>query len=398
MRSASLFINFQILLAALAIALFTLGYTYFTLFVSLFIILTSYPKYIVPKSTLLFFCIVFFSGSIIAMIMIGLNTFPDSEVNAVLLRNRFFLIRILFALAICLFLMRLTWERILYMLFVIMIIQFAAGIFQFLFTDTKRISMLTSEPSAAAMYYVFLSPLMIGYYNINKRARLWIILYLILGLFIQSKALFLVIPILILYVVFNSDNKKLKLAAWGVIVASILSIPFLLGIKEVDRLVYFIQILKEQGIEGLTEQNRIWSTFTLRFSSVLTSVQLLFENPWGIGFGGFHWLYIDKMTSDTIQSSLTGVEIRGILNGELYATPKSLFLEYAVSCGIFFLLPVFMLAKRILKNTIPTILKVSFIGVILISLIVELSPFMTFLGVLMILGYKIKKENYKIIP
>ncbi|QBA65401.1 hypothetical protein [Muriicola soli] len=398
MRSAGLLLNIQIFLVALAIAIFTLGFTYFTLFVSLLIVTTSYPKFVVPRNTLLFYIIVFMSGSLIALIMVLFNTFPDSEVKAVFLRNRLFLIRILFALAVCLFLMRLTWERVLYLLFIIVIIQVITGVYELLFTDTTRISMLTSEPSAAAMYYVLLAPLMIGYYKINKSARIWIVLYLIMGLFIQSKALFLVIPILILYLVFKSDNKNLKIAVWGVLIVSVLSIPFLLGIKEVDRLVYFIDILKEQGIEGLTEQNKIWSTFTLRFSSVLTSIQLLFENPWGIGFGSFHWMYIDKMTSNTIQSTLTGVEIRGILNGELYATPKSLFLEYAISCGIFFLLPVFVLAKRILSKAIPSTIKVAFIGVILISLIVELSPFMTFLGVLMILSHKIKKENYLVLP
>jgi hypothetical protein len=341
--------------------------------------------------------IIAIAGGGIAGLMIALDAFPDSETSNVLLRIRYFLIRILFAMSVCIFLMRFSWEKILYLAYLIMIIHLIAGLYQLVFLDAKRIYMLTSEPSAAAMYYVFLAPLMIGYFNINKRARFWIILFLMTGLLTQSKALFLVVPVLIFYFVIRSENKKIKTAFWITVFGGVLAAPFILGLHEVERLVYFIQILKEQGIEGLTEQNRIWSTFTLRFSSVLTALQLMIEYPWGIGFGGFHSLYIEKMLSDSVQSTLTGVEIRGILNGELYATPKSIFLEYTVSCGIFFWLSMLVVSKKALSGNVPVTIKASFIGLILISLIVELSPFMTFLGFILILSHKLSKENNQVL-
>lgn len=397
MKGQSLYIHIQFLLVALAIAIFTLGYTYFTLFTGLFILATSYPAFRLPKNTFIFYLIIALAGGSIAGIMIGLDAFPDAETNNVLLRIRYFLIRILFAMSVCIFLMRFSWEKILYLAYLIMLIHLIAGLYQLVFLDAKRIYMFTSEPSAAAMYYVFLSPLMIGYYNINKGARLWIVLFLITGLLIQSKALFLVVPVLIFYFVLRSENKKIKTAFWITVIGGVLAAPFILGLNEVERLVYFIQILKEQGIEGLTEQNRIWSTFTLRFSSVLTALQLMIEFPWGIGFGGFHSMYIEKMLSDSVQSTLTGVEIRGVLSGELYATPKSIFLEYAVSCGLFFWVPMLMVFRKALSGNVPVTIKASFIGLILISLIVELSPFMTFLGFIMILIHKLSNENNRVL-
>ncbi|GGD49827.1 hypothetical protein [Muriicola marianensis] len=397
MKGQSLYIHIQFLLVALAIAIFTLGYTYFTLFTGLFILATSYPAFRLPKNTFIFYLIIALAGASIAGVMIGIDAFPDAETKNVLLRIRYFLIRILFAMSVCIFLMRFSLEKILYLAYLIMLIHLIAGLYQLVFLDAKRIYMLTSEPSAAAMYYVFLAPLMIGYYNINKGARFWIILFLITGLLTQSKALFLVVPVLIFYFVIRSENKKIKTAFWIIVIAGVLAAPFIIGLHEVERLIYFIEILKEQGIEGLTEQNRIWSTFTLRFSSVLTALQLMIEFPWGIGFGGFHSMYIDKMLSDSIQSTLTGVEIRGILNGELYATPKSIFLEYAVSCGIFFWVPILMVSRKALSGNVPVTIKASFIGLILISLIVELSPFLTFLGFIMILLHKLSNENNRLL-
>ncbi len=397
MRSANLFLNIQLWVVALAVAIFTLGFTYFTLLVGLFIVATSYPALKIPKTAFYFFLIVLLSGTLIALIMITLGTFPEDEVKDVLLRSRFFWIRVLFALAVCVLLMRVSAHQILRFAYFIMLIQLGAGLYELFFTNTLRISMLTAEPSAAAMYYVFLAPLMIGYYGIEKKARIWIICYLVLGLFIQSKAQILVIPLIILFLVFRSQSKKLKIATGIALILVLICIPLFLGIKEVDRLVYFIDILKEKGIQGLTEQNRIWSTFTLRFSSVLTALQLIIENPMGIGFGGFHYFYIEKMTSSTIQGALTGVEIRGILNGELYATPKSIFLEYAVSCGLFFIIPIILIIKNFISNAIPATIQASFFALILISLLVELSPFMTFLGMLMILFHKLKRENIELL-
>ncbi len=385
--------NLLLFIVAFAVAIFTLGYTYFSLVVSIVVLFLAYPTLKIPRKLFLFYGIILLSGTLIGIIMMGFDLYPDKETQRILLRTRFFWIRVLFATSVVVYLMNQTYKDVLRFAFAIMMIQLVSGLFELIFMDTLRISMLTSEPSAAAMYYVFLVPLMIEYYKLEKKARVWIILYAIVGLFIQSKAQILIIPLLIAYLVIKSKNQNLKLLAAVGILVIIVAVPVILGIREVDRLVYFIEILKDQGLSGLTEQNKIWSTFTLRFSSVITAFQLLWEHPFGLGFGGFHSMYIDKMLSGTLQGQLTGTEIRGILEGELYATPKSMLMEYMVSCGLFFLIPLILLVRRYIKSEVPVGIKASLYAVILISLIVELSPFLTFLGINFVLFHQLKNQD-----
>ena len=72
MRSANLFLNIQLWVVALAVAIFTLGYTYFILLVGLFIVASNYASLRIPKRVFYYFIIILFSGTIISLIMITL--------------------------------------------------------------------------------------------------------------------------------------------------------------------------------------------------------------------------------------------------------------------------------------------------------------------------------------
>lgn len=395
MRKWQLFLQVEMMLIALSIAIFTLGFTYLNLLVGGYIIIRTYSNPKIPKKVFWLFILLLLSGTLISLVKIGQETYGEFYNQTVFFRIRFFWIRILFALSICMYLMQLEYRKVLQFVFFIALPQLVFGVIELLILREGRIAMLTSEPSAAAMYYIFLSPLLLEYIRYNPKVKLIVVAYLVVGLFIQSKAQILVIPILLTYLIFKSNNLWVKRIFIVAVLLGILLAPLLLSIDQIDRIVYFLEILRAQGIEGLTEQNKIWSTFTLRFSASITAFQVFIENIFGAGFGGYHPLFIEKMTSGTIQSQLTGVEIRATLNNELYATPKSIFMEYLTSCGLFFLIPIILLVRKYILSTASYFIKASFYMTNIIALMVELSPFLTFLAVSFVLFSKFKLEEEK---
>ncbi|UOY08833.1 hypothetical protein L0P88_09820 [Muricauda sp. SCSIO 64092] len=394
MKKKQMLFDFEMILISFSIAIFTLGYTYFSFFIAGYCALKLKSlKY--PAILVILFSFVFTSGTLISFWNILISKYDSIYTSDILYRIRFFWIRIFFSIGILIYVCRLSYQQILRFVYYISVPLTIAGLFQFLEAPFERVTMLASEHSAAGMYYVFMLPLLLEYYKISKKSRFWIILFIILGLFIRSKAQILVLPLMLLYFVFKSENKKLKRTVMGIVLVGIVSLPFILRIPQLNSINHFITVLREYGIGGLTEKNQIWTSFTLRFSSFLTAVQLFGENLLGTGFGAFHPEYILKMTSNSVQAQMTGIEITGTLKNELYATPKAIFFEYLVSCGLFFLVPIIFLIIRFYKSPVSNLIKASMYSLIIISLMVELSPFLTFLAINMMLLYKSTKKNGK---
>ncbi|GAA4280198.1 hypothetical protein [Gaetbulibacter aestuarii] len=396
MSKSPVLLNLNMILIAFSVAIYTLGFTYFSLIIAFYAIIISLNSRF-SKDIFLFLFLCLIPGALIGLWVVLFGKYDSIYDLGILYRIRFFCIRIFFAFAVFIYLSRLDYTQVLKFVYYIAFLLAILGLFQVISNPFDRITMLSSEPSAAGMYYVFLAPLLLIYYDFNKRARPIILLYLIIGIFIRSKAQILVIPFYLFYFVFKSNNKKLKRTVLFLIIITLLLTPMILKIKELQDISSFLDVLFNQGIKGLTEKNKIWSTFTLRFSSILTAIQMFIENPFGSGFGTFHPEYITKMTSsENIQSFMTGIEISKTLNNELYATPKSIFFEYLVSSGLFFLLPLFYVLFKFHKTEKSNLIKSSLYGLVLVSMMVELAPFMVFIIVLLVLHKKGKKFNNKI--
>ena len=393
MNNKQLFRTLEMILISFGVAIFTLGFTYYSLFIISYTIVRAHNKIKYPRKLFIMFLLILSSGTFFALYAIFFKEYEAEYTNGILLRVRFFWIRIFFAFGILSYLYTLNYKQILKFVYYVSIPLTIAGLFQFLSAPSVRVSMLASEPSAAGMYYVFLLPLLIKYYKLNKASWIWIILFICVGLFIKSKAQILALPFFILYLVFKSNNKRLRVITTYIIVLSLIISPFLMRVKEIGQLTYFFEVFREYGIAGLKEKNGVWSSFTLRFSSFLTAMQLFYENLLGFGFGVFHPEYIMRMgSSDYIQSQINGIEISGTLRGELYATPKSIFFDYLVSSGLFFLLPLIKIVWMFINKESSTLIKVSLYGLLIVSLMVELSPFLTFLVIITTLFYKKRTE------
>ena len=392
MNTRQMFYDLEMFIISFGIATFTLGYTYFLLTIALYLFLRN-QNIKFNNSIILWFFVVLLSGSFFAFYTVVIDKYNVKYDTDILLRVRFFWIRIIFAFAILTYACSLKYEQLLKFVYYISIPLTITGLFQFFSSPTERVMMLTSEPSAAGMYYIFLLPLLLIYYRINKKARFWIILFIITGIFIRSKAQILVIPFYILYFIFKTKNKKLKRIIISVITVVILISPFLLSVNEVNDILHFYETFKDLGIKGLREENHIFSSFTTRFSSFLTAIQLFYENPFGIGFGVFHPEYILRMSSpDFIQSYMNGVEISATLKGVMYGTPKSIFFEYLVCSGLFFLLPLIYYVWKFHKQEKSELIKASLYGLLIVSLMVELAPFITFNIILLTIFNKKKNE------
>ena len=163
---------------------------------------------------------------------------------------------------------------------------------------------------------------------------------------------------------------------------------YFLQINQLNSLIRFVSVSFNEGLSGLNEQNQIWTSFTFRLSGAMTSLSLFWKYLTGIGFGNFYPLYIDYMKTSELGQLLSGSEITNVLFYDSYATPKSIFLELLVSCGVFFLIPIIFITKRFLKLNLPYLLKVSLVSLLFVSLMVELAPFLTYFSILLVLGHK----------
>jgi len=227
--------------------------------------------------------------------------------------------------------------------------------------------------------------------NFNKKAKKIVWSFLIIGLFVQSKVQFVVIMFWVAYFIYRNKSKLISIPSISLLI--LLLYPFLLEIKQVGALSNFISVFYEYGLAGLNEQNSIWTSFTFRLSSVLSSLSLSYENIFGIGFGAFHSLYIDIMRTSQLGSLLSGQEITGIIYEDRYATPKSSILELVVSCGLFFLTPMFIIIKKYFADSLPVLINVSIISLLIAGFLAEIAPFLTYLVFLLILQIKISKNE-----
>ena len=336
-------------------------------------ILTNINKLYFPKKYLLGLSVILIYGLLLSLFNILTDSYIYSYSTSVLLRGRFYLLQLIFAVSIAISMYKKPIEINLKIIYYSAILNMIVGILQLLATQFDRINMLTPEPSSAAFNYVFIVPLLLEYLKYNSTAKVWVYVYIIVGLLIKSKVFVVVFPIwMIIYIVLKYGiSRKIFLR----VVLVVLVVLFLLPqIMPVDKMLYFFNILQTEGVYGLNESNAIWTSFTMRASGFMTALLIIFSNPLGVGFGSFHPIYIQTMLSHPLLSYIEGIEIRSVFDNLAYATPKSSFLELTVSAGIVFIAFISWVLKDTFKNRIPIHFRISGINIILASFISELTP------------------------
>ena len=307
------------------------------------------------------------------------------------LRIRFYFIEIVFGICIYLFFKNRTLNYLFDILLYAIILNSIAGIIQFCANPSGRIQMLFSEPSAAGFFYCFIIFIILAKYKTTKTTYLISRIYAFLGILIFSKGQFLS---LVLVSIFKASRKvKIILIILIIIIFNqLLDYVRLLGDK-FDQIVNLYENLSKHGIDGLNEKYKVWSSFVTRISAIYLGFLSLFENPMGLGFGGFNSYYVNWIRYSGVD--LASIETDEIKKGTKYATPRSHLLELFISCG---LITIFLYIKMFFKffklRKTHTYLYVSFISLNTVAFLLELNPFFCYIAILLVLYDKeLEKEK-----
>ncbi len=351
----------------------------------------------VSKAVIILLTSILVSGGCISLIKLTLFSTNPTYIPDILLRNRFYLIRIFYAASVFIYIQRINAQKILSIILILSMANMIVGFFQLglaLKSDSlSRISFISKEPSAAAMFYVFSVPILLLYIQKYKKNQFWIVSYMVSGLLIQSKAQFIIIIGWI--AIWLVRENKLKYLKFLLLILGFAFIPTIISkVDQLEKLVHILNIFYSQGIQGLTPENQIWTSPTFRISSFLAATNVLLEAPWGLGFGYFHPYYIDFMQTSEVGKYVVGSEISNVLSGKGYSTPKAAIMELIASCGIFFLIPFIKLVMTFLKRNSNFLVTLSFMSVIAIGFMVELAPLLTYIVILHSLNTKTTKTIY----
>lgn len=199
-----------------------------------------------------------------------------------------------------------------------------------------RVRLLTAEASWAGLVYIIYISISIYYLkNFVKQNRFYLyIMYLLLVSFLyfsSSKGLLILYPLVILIAILF--NKKISLI-YKIIIIILMIFALIIFIKPI----LFNLFLSD--IEA-------FSSVAVRSSSIITSIFMIIENPFGYGFG-FHKIFMEFSFKyiDLIQQKIDIHGFNTVLslienNNETY-TIKSGILKYIVITGLF---GVFILKK-----------------------------------------------------
>lgn len=371
---------------------FNLGINEASILFTIFVFFSQINNLKIPKNIFIFLFILIISGPVLSLFYSNHLNISSDFYQTIFIRIRFFIIQILYSFSVAIFLIKIDKIRILYLLYLFAMINLIVGIvqlnYQIFFSTFSRLTMLTSEPSSIAMFYAFAVPLLLLYLNYNKSAKKGVWSFIIIGILIASKAQMLIFLFWLIIFLLRKKMKNIIMLIFIIFIIVFFTANFFLQIDQFNSLVRFISISFTEGFSGLNEQNQIYSSFTFRLSGATAALSLFWEYLTGVGFGTFYPLYIDYMNSSELGQLLSGSEIIEVLYYDGYATPKSIFLELLVSCGVFFLIPIIFITKRFLKLNLPYLLKVSLVSLLLVSFMVELAPFLTYFVILLILEFK----------
>ncbi len=361
---------------------FNIGTLYlaFTFYVLVEMIL--YKEISFSKIELQYFFILIL-GTIMGIIYMISNNHAYGDMYNIILNTRKYFIEILFSIALYQYLKYKDLEYVLSIIFISFIMNLIIGTYQIITTFPERIDMLFPEPSAAGYYYLFVFFILFEKIKENKYLFYLSRYFMVIGLAIGSKAQIILLAVVgVLHY-----SKPLKLLIFILTISGILFF-FWNEIMAIDVVAYNIKVLNiyiEQGLSGLRTDNGVWGTYVTRISAIQGAIMCFLDNPWGIGFGGYHSWYIDNMSHIGFKSE----ETDRILSGIAYATPKSNLLNFFVTTGIIgIVLYATWLKEFFIVGKQYNYLFQSFIILTFASLFIELNPMFVYIMMLFIIKDK----------
>jgi hypothetical protein len=326
---------------------------------------------------------IFVFGMMISLIYMYLNDDAYKDMSSMLLNIRKNFIEIAFSIALYEFLKYKNLEYVLSVIFISVLFNIAMGTYQLITTFPERIDMLFPEPSAAGYYYLFVFFILFEKFKENKYMFYASRYFMVIGLAIGSKAQIALLALVTL-LRYSTPAKLLLLSG---LLGSILYL-FWSDISNITAIKYNLNVLNiywEDGLAGLRTDNGVWGTYVTRISAIEGALRCLIENPFGIGFGGFHSWFLENMSHINFKST----ETDEILAGLSYATPKSNLLSFFVVTGIVGIsLYATWLKEFYIAGKQHAYLFQSFIILTFASLFIELNPMFVYIMVLFILKEK----------
>ena len=246
--------------------------------------------------------------------------------------------------------------------------------------EPMRLRFWFAEPSAAGYFYcvVFFMLPILG--EGSKWRTTIATLFKVVGLLVFSKAQYAVLSIFFLL-----------RAHW---VVRALSLVFVLMVTNIygfylynnfaiyKELYSLVSALSQDGLAGLNVSQGVWGTYIIRLSGIFLSISSIFENPFGLGFNGFHGYYISSMVSSGLYLNIMSDETAGLFDGLWLVTPKSNLLEFIVTFGLGAAFILFLMCGRIIRfiSAVREI-KWAFYMMLVVSVTLELNPFFLYLAI-----------------
>ena len=328
------------------------------------------------------YIVVLIIGAILTLIYMNFYDEGYTDRVNIIFNIRKYFIQILFSIALYEFFKDKNIEYLLTTLFFSIVPNIMLGTYQLITTFPERIEMFFLEPSSAGYYYLFIFFILLE--KFKEGIPFWSSrYYMVLGLAIGSKAQIILLSI----VGVLKYSTPLKLLLFLSIVASFFY-GFYDQIMELETVQYNLKVFNlywEQGLSGLTIDNGVWGTYVTRISAIQGAITCIFENPFGIGFGGYNSWY----TTNMVDAGFSSPETDMIIYGDGYATPKSNLLDFFVATGFFgILMYLYWFIQFIQIGKSKGYLLQSFIILTLASMFIELNPLFAYIMILFILKEK----------
>jgi hypothetical protein len=399
------------------IVVYLLSSTYYTnkikLAISVFILLSFfYTWWIKEKKNIEFrsniFPLILFGLFVYGLISSGIyiysNDLTEKEIQWIYNRNILMFINFTFAIAIFYFVITKTYQEIINIIFYVAALNGIVALAQLIYPEfsrsvSGRLTLLSMEPSYAALHYV--SVFWLIFYNkstvvtVNFLAKM----FLILGLFIRSKIqLFtimvtasiyslkrFVVSVLLMIFIFNFSFLINNLVGKNT--------QFCKPSTLCDQAYWASEDLRRFSYYIVGNDNSIAlkpSYYTRLFSSYY-SFKSVNDNLYGIGWGGFNTYFQKYSKISTLELSIIGdmSEYNEIHTGDQESTSKSSLLEIIVSTGLagiasFFLLLVYMIKHRKVNKGVF----LTFLSLVVAGMWIETAPFLALLAITYVLMIK----------
>jgi len=271
-----------------------------------------------------------------------------------------------------------------------------------------RMSFLSYEPSMAAVFYAAFFFFILTNSVQNKSINFLSKSYLFFGLMIRSKAQF--VSIAFVYIL----SRALRGIKSFLLIAALLFLFYAFSNEILNSLIYYLSgpgknSIQSQLFSHLTDlqyvlKNDIFSliyfnelgkpSWVVRLSAIHMSFYSLFDNFFGLGWGGFNHYFPQKinelgyllLTQDVLSNGVISSEVNEIFSGAQEATPKSYVLEILISTGFFGVLALVALFINFIKHyRTHKFVVISFFSLFCVAFFVESVSILALLSTLIVL-------------